>query len=298
MIFSSCDMHTHTSCSDGELSPVEFVKFAHTYGVKYFSVTDHDTVDFYFNKEALQLAKQYSMEYITGCEFVCRVGKHPIEILGYGLDIVAAKKYLDKHGVPEEKMQAMRVKHGSKIFKKLGYKVVFAEENKRDPVDVMYEAVLAQESLKTKLLKEEPGMLVSSGKFLRLGLNNPKCSMFISPKGYYPSYKKMIRLIQKKFHGIAVLAHPYHYASCMDEIMQKCVKKGIDGIECYHYTVDSKEKNARLVDFAKQHGLLVTGGSDFHTKSDVQQKREKNMLKIPDTIFFNMQSEIKSKTNI
>ena len=108
----------------------------------------------------------------------------------------------------------------------------------------------------------------------------------------------MIRLIQKNFHGIAVLAHPYHYASCMDEIMQKCVKKGIDGIECYHYTVDSKEKNARLVDFAKQNKLLITGGSDFHCKNDVQQTREKNMLKIPDTIFFNMQSEIKSKTNI
>lgn len=295
MIFSICDMHTHTTCSDGELSPTEFVKFAHEQKVAYFSVTDHDTVDFYLNKAALQLAKEYGMQYIVGCEFVCRVGEYPIEILGYGLDIAAAKKYLDKHGVPEEKMQAIRVKHGTKIFKKLGYKVTFTEENKWDPVDVMYDAILAQETLKNKLLKEEPNMLASSGKFLRLGLNNPKCSMFISPKGYYPSYKKIIKLIQKKFHGVAVLAHPYHYASAMDEIMQKCVEAHIDGIECYHYTVDSKEKNAYLVNFAKQHGLLITGGSDFHSRSDVQQTREKNMLTVPESVFVNMQEKLREK---
>ncbi len=298
MFLSDCDMHMHTACSDGELFPIDFLIFAHENKVRYFSVTDHDTVDFYLNKDVLKLAKKFKMNYITGCEFVCRVKNFPIEILGYGIDINTTKKYLNQHGVPEEKMREMRIKKGKKIFKKLGFNLNFIEGDKTDPVDIIYEAILAQDELKQRLLKENSNMLNSSGKLLRLGLNNPNSCIFINPRFYYPSYKKIIKLIHRKFHGIAVLAHPYHYDYKMNMVIEKCLQAKIDGIECYHYTVDSLEKNKKLLNFAKEKNLVVTGGSDFHTKSDIHLIREKKMIKVPQKVFFNIKKFIDKKNSL
>ena len=294
MIKSNCDMHIHTNCSDGELSPVELINFAYTLGVKFFSVTDHDNVDFYLNNEGINLIKQYKMKYISGCEFICRVGPHPIEILGYGIDVEKAKKYLDKYGVPEEKLQEIRKKYSKKIFKKYGFDITFPNV-KRDPVDVIYDSLNSNDVLRKMLLNENPNVLNSSSTLLRQGLNNPKSLMFINPKKHYPSYKKIINLIQKKFQGVAILAHPYHYGKIMNLILEKVKKHNIDGIECYHYTVNSKEKCNFLIEFAKQNKLLISGGSDFHNINDIEKMRENNMIKIPQKIFNDIESKIKRK---
>lgn len=293
---SICDMHTHTSCSDGELSPVQFVNYVHDLGVKYISVTDHDNVDFYLNKEALNLLNKYKIQYITGCEFVCRVGLHPIEILGYGIDVNKAKKYLDKHGVPEEKMRQMRVKESKKIFKKLGYDITF-KDLKRDPVDVIYDEINLNTQLKESLLSENPKLLDSPSNLLRQGLNDPRCKLFINPRLYFPSYKKIIKVIQKKLNGLAIVAHPYHYGYIMEKILKKCVNANIDGIECYHYTVNSKEKCNYLLNYAKKNNLLISGGSDFHKVNDIQSVREKKMIKIPEKIFKTIKSKLEVWAN-
>lgn len=71
----------------------------------------------------------------------------------------------------------------------------------------------------------------------------------------------------------------------MEEILQKVVKAGIDGIECYHYTVNTKEKNDYLVNYAKKNNLLISGGSDFHHVNDIEKMRESNMIPIPEITF-------------
>lgn len=284
MIKSICDMHIHTTCSDGELSPTELVEFMNNLGVKYFSVTDHDNVDFYLNKDALNLAKKYNMKYIVGCEFVSRVGVHPIEILGYDLDIDKTKKYLDKHGVPESKLRDIRKKYAVKIFKKLGSSITFSGAFD-DPVDEIYYTILANPKLKEIILKDNPNVLDSPSNFLRKGLNNPQSVFFISPRKFYPNYKKLIKIIHRKFNGKAILAHPYHYQEYMDEILEKVKKAKIDGIECYHYTVDTMEKNQYLLEYAQKNKLLISGGSDFHKKTDIQFAKRRNMIEIPSKIF-------------
>jgi len=48
-----------------------------------------------------------------------------------------------------------------------------------------------------------------------------------------------------------------------DSLVPKFVKYGLDGLEAYH-SEHSKKVAKKYVELAKEHGLLVTGGSDCH----------------------------------
>lgn len=76
----------------------------------------------------------------------------------------------------------------------------------------------------------------------------------------YPDTREVLELIHSA-GGIAVLAHPYEYDSW--ELLEELVPLGLDGVEVYHPAHD-EQQTADLLAFARQHGLLVTGGSDFH----------------------------------
>ncbi|MFC2021736.1 PHP-associated domain-containing protein [Chloroflexota bacterium] len=52
----------------------------------------------------------------------------------------------------------------------------------------------------------------------------------------------------------------------------------IDGVECWHSRSDAKA-TASYIDFAKKHGLLMTGGSDCHQKPIIM-----GTLDIPDYV--------------
>lgn len=76
----------------------------------------------------------------------------------------------------------------------------------------------------------------------------------------YPDVREVIDLIHSA-GGIAVLAHPYIYHN--EALLEELTTLGLDGVEVWHPT-HSEEQVAALKDFAEQHHLLMTGGSDFH----------------------------------
>ena len=75
-------------------------------------------------------------------------------------------------------------------------------------------------------------------------------------------------------NGLAVMAHPMEqrrldesfeeFKPRMYAIMDRMIEYGIDGIECFHPSA-SPEQSELLVAYAKEHGLMITRGSDFHT---------------------------------
>lgn len=80
--YNNADLHIHTNESDGKMSPVEAAENAKNKPLKYFSVTDHNTIDAYINTNIL---KEESL--ITGVEFDCFYKWNLIHILGYGINI-------------------------------------------------------------------------------------------------------------------------------------------------------------------------------------------------------------------
>ncbi len=80
---STVDLHIHTFHSDGKLSPEAIVEDAEKKGLKYFSITDHNTVTAY--KECPSLLENERV--IPGVEFDCWHQGVLVHILGYGIDV-------------------------------------------------------------------------------------------------------------------------------------------------------------------------------------------------------------------
>ena len=79
------DLHCHTTCSDGTMSPEEVLKLAKASGLKGLSITDHDTVEAYAT--AIDLAKDLGLTLLSGVEFSASHNGVSVHILGYGFDV-------------------------------------------------------------------------------------------------------------------------------------------------------------------------------------------------------------------
>ncbi|MFT6593669.1 MAG: putative metal-dependent phosphoesterase TrpH, partial [Zhongshania sp.] len=78
------DLHTHTTASDGGLSPAELVLRAQQCGVQLLAVTDHDTIDGY---RAISEVAAGDVQIIAGIELSCTWSGVNIHVLGLGIDV-------------------------------------------------------------------------------------------------------------------------------------------------------------------------------------------------------------------
>ena len=76
------NLHIHTVCSDGELTPEEVLNQAKKSGLEYISITDHHTLDAYKN-----IIVPEGLNLISGVEISCWIGPVLLHILGYGVDL-------------------------------------------------------------------------------------------------------------------------------------------------------------------------------------------------------------------
>ena len=81
------DLHMHTFFSDGRLSPEELVAAAKAAGLKYISISDHDTVDGVVHLYEEGLYPNRGIRIIPGVEFSAHHPEREIHILGYNVDI-------------------------------------------------------------------------------------------------------------------------------------------------------------------------------------------------------------------
>lgn len=296
-----CDMHNHSSLSDGFLTPIEILYLSKLIGLNRVAITDHDCIDAYLDQEFIKTAKELNIEIIPAAELVSAYKDVAIEILAYGVNVDKMKKYLDKNGVPENKLDRYRSKKIPEVFAKYGINlnydpatIDFTQKNAhvlRTLFDIVKEDPQAVEFLN----KENPHLLDSTNLFLRSGLNNPNSKIFIEPNSIYPQYDKITNLIHS-LDGLAVLAHPYEYKDQMQRVLNG-VKNYVDGIECFHPSSLESEKNQFLLDFCKKNNLLVSGGSDSHNLDPTSARGMFNGLKVPAKYFDIIKEAINEKQN-
>ena len=293
-------MHIHSIFSDGDLSPEELLELAKEKNLKKLSITDHDCVDFYVDEKNINLLEKGKFDYIVGCEFTSIFEDVPIEILGYGIDAKKAKRYLDKHGVTQNKLEVFRDDQVPKIFARFGIKIDydrskidFSNKNPKG-LPALFDSILRNKDA-VKLLKEDNPRLIESKNFLlREGLNNPNSKFRLDPTSFYPSYKKVIKKIQS-FGGLCFLAHPYQYKENMVRVLDG-IKDYVDGIECYHYTSIEDNKTEFLIDFCKKNNLMISGGSDFHYNIPNNNKSHINGLGVPAKYFDLIKAKLENKS--
>ncbi len=85
------NLHCHTTCSDGSLSPLELIKQARDHQVKHIAVTDHHSISSYsIMYDWLSENSTSSCEYPnlwTGIEISCILSKCLVHVIGLGFDL-------------------------------------------------------------------------------------------------------------------------------------------------------------------------------------------------------------------
>lgn len=246
------DLHLHTLYSDGIHTPEEVAKRAAEAGVKLIAFTDHDSMEGAREKRAA--AERYGLFSVPGWE-VSSYCPEKVHVLGYCCrDGEAYRAFLQARRRGAYLRAEDMISKANGIFS-LSLTLADAEEFhkvKTAPVHTMH----VVKAFAAALGQADYGALYNEyfayGKPAFSGL-------------YRPTPEEAIDVVHAS-GGIAVLAHPARIP--MEEERRKIyletlVSRGLDGIECYHSTHTASETEYFLR-FARGHGLLVTGGSDFH----------------------------------
>jgi len=268
---ATIDLHIHTTCSDGELSPKEIIDEAVKNGVKTIAIADHDTTEGY-TKELYAYAKEKNINLINAVEISTKTNKSGIHVLGYNFDL--------KNKKLNEKLKKLRNARHDYLFnvaeklKKLGYLI---DVPKLDKIDAVTKAHIASNIVDNKdneeILMKAFNHVPSRGEFIET-IMNEGCPAYVKKESITP--EEASKLI-KEANGKVVLAHPvaYTYEDNLTEkeIEELVIRMQADGIETNYIYID--RNNVKHNDIAiwnklaKKLNLATTIGSDFHKKDDI-----------------------------
>ncbi len=266
------DLHIHTTMSDGFLTPKEVIDEAHKNGVYAIAIADHDTIEAY-DEEIFNYAKNKNVKLINAVEISTKSKKVGIHVLGYNFDL-NDKKF-------QERLYKIRnARHdylhnvGKKI-NELGYIVNVEELDKIDSVTKAHIALDIINNKKNKeLLLKKFNHIPSKGEFIET-IMNENCPAYVKKETVTP--KEAAQIIREA-NGKVVLAHPVAYVhedNLTDEDILEIIKDmKPDGLEANYLYVDRYDNKINEVKkwnkFAKENGLFVTIGSDFHNKDGIR----------------------------
>lgn len=240
------DLHTHTTYSDGVLSPYEIIKKASQSGLEVLGITDHDSVNAI--EDSIEIGKGIGVEIIPGVELSAVIEDREIHILGYLFDY-RNKNLLDFLSF----FRKERVKRAERIVEKL------------NSINVPLKLETVMEKAGTGAV----GRPHIANALLDGGHTESYVEAFSKYIGYGgPAYEKKYSLSPEdtisliaQSGGLSFLAHPGKYTT--DAVLLRLIKSGLDGIEVVHPS-HAPEKVLHYRSVASQYFLLESGGSDFH----------------------------------
>ena len=200
------DLHIHTVCSDGVLTPKEVIDEALTNKVSTIAICDHDTIEAY-NEELFEYAKEKNIKLILGVEISTKTKKCGIHVLGYNFDL--NNKELREKLYNLRNARHIYLRNVAKKLEELGYKVAVDELDKIDAVTKAHIAndVIGNKENETKL-KEVFGYVPQMGEFIDT-IMNEGCPAYVKKETITP--KEASSLIHKA-GGKVILAHPVAYS--------------------------------------------------------------------------------------
>ncbi len=265
---ATIDLHMHTTCSDGELTPFEIIDEAVKNGVKTIAIADHDTIESYTD-ELFAYAKEKDINLINAVEISTKTNKSGIHVLGYSFDL-NNKKLNNKL----KKLRNARHDYLFKVAKKLTDLGYIVNVDELDKIDAVTKAHIASNVVDNKeneeLLLKEFKHIPNRGEFIET-IMNEGCKAYVKKESITP--KEASKLI-KEANGVVVLAHPvaYSYEDNLteQEIEDLVIDMQADGIETNYIYIDRYDNKHNDIKkwnkLAKKLNLPITIGSDFHKK--------------------------------
>lgn len=240
------DLHMHSTFSDGEWTPEKLVKSARRVGIAVIALTDHDSVDGL--PQAGAFAEMHGVEILPGVEISAFDEGIDLHILGYGFDSANAEL---RDAL--RRSQAARQTRAARIVEKLAD--LGMPLDLQDVLARAQEGVVGRPHVAQALHDAGHVRTIREAFDLYLGDGKPACvdKMRITAR-------EAIELLHGA-GGIAVAAHPATYGGV--SFLEPLLDDGLDGVEVLHSLHDSTLAR-ELSEFASSHGLVTTGGSDFH----------------------------------
>ena len=257
------DIHMHTVYSDGALTPKEVIDMRVAEGFELLAITDHDGIG--GSVAVREYAESLGINFISGIEFDSEDGLgKDIHMLGYGFDPdnETLKKALE--GVLQERRNR-NIKFMETLNKR-GYGITEEE------VWAINEGRFVGKPTFATVLRNK-GIVKGKDEAFNTIFREPDIRSI--KKKTLPT-KEVVDVIHEA-GGLAVLAHPMEQRRLNETfeefeprlywILDRILAYGIDGLECHHPSADPYQQEL-LVAYAKEHGLMITTGSDFHTLYD------------------------------
>lgn len=239
------DLHTHTTVSDGVLTPGELVARAAAAGLTALAITDHDAVDAIGPARASAPA---GLEVIAGVELSCRIDGREAHLLGYGLDP-------DDAGLRAAltRFAADRADRAREIVRRLnarGVELDFEEVER-----VSGEGTIARPHVARALVERGHVASISEAFDRWLGQGAPA---FVEKPRLEP--REACEIVVGA-GGVPGLAHPGTFRR--DDLIPVLAEAGLEALEVRH-TEHSAAATRHYERLAVDLDLLPTGGSDFH----------------------------------
>ena len=264
---SSGDFHTHSTRSDGTLTPAELVDLAASRGVRVMALTDHDTLDG-LPEAAAAAAHHRGFLLVPGVELSCDVPGTEVHMLGLFVDPANQRLRAEL-----ERFRAGRVERGRRMTEaldRLGVPIEWARVQ-----EIAGEASIGRPHVARALV--ERGHVATIGEAFEryLGRNGPA---YAEREKLTPA--QAIAMIREA-GGLAVFAHPT-FTNDHERVAAELAEDGLFGLEAYYqayapYVVQS------LRALAERHGLFALGGSDYHALSR-DDEREPGDIPLPDAV--------------
>jgi hypothetical protein len=222
---------------------------AREHGVGTLALTDHDTTAGL--DEALAEGRRIHIDVIPGVEINTDVGEYEVHILGYFVDHTRAdfQTFLAR-------MRAGRVERARAMVDRLHALQVPVEWDRVQAIAAG--ASIGRPHIARALLEARRVATVQEAFERFLGRHAPAYvpRLAVSPEEAVEALRAA--------GGVAVLAHPGWASSgpAIDRVPQ-LVAHGLAGLEVY-YPDHTAEMTARYLEVARRHGLIATGGTDFH----------------------------------
>jgi predicted metal-dependent phosphoesterase TrpH len=243
------DLQSHSTVSDGELTPAEVAKSAAAAGITTMSLTDHDAIAGV--PEASRAAEEAGIENVPGVEMSC-VHRYSddLHVLGYWVELAEIAPAC-------ERAQLERVNRAKEIIERLnrhGVPVSF---------DEAVEQAGAADSIGRPHIAKAAGAGPDLGPFFEEYLV-PGAKAFIPRR--WPTAEQAVELIHGA-GGAAAVAHPYWDVKDPEQVrdLVASLKEdvGLEGLETF-YPSHTRAETAHCLELCGELELTPTGSSDFH----------------------------------
>ncbi|WP_165898128.1 PHP domain-containing protein [Tumebacillus sp. BK434] len=239
------DLHAHTTASDGTFTPRQLVELAKQNGLAAVAVTDHDTTDGL--AAAWAAGRELGVDVVPGIELSTTFEGREVHVLGYYYD--------PEHEELRDLTARMREDRLNRLDKMIGrLQDAGVSINKQEVLEEAQGAVgrphIARVLIKKGYVRDIPEAFE---QYLGSGKIGYVERLKVSPAEAVP--------LILRAGGVPVIAHPGLVGK--DYLFDTLVPLGLVGLEAHHPDHPAEQRK-HYEQLARHHGLLATGGSDFH----------------------------------